>query len=104
MVKFFRNNIGYPATAGFIHNGLPSFNDKVVKGYTYNNEKVRQLLLEDGFTDGKGLPENIDFRNTESLGLQLVVSLVEQINGKIKLDTKKGTNFTIEFSGNPANA
>ncbi|CAN5394478.1 hypothetical protein BH09BAC5_BH09BAC5_08610 [soil metagenome] len=48
--------------------------------------------------NGIGLPEKIDFRNTESLGLQLVVSLVEQINGKIKLDTKKGTKFTIEFS------
>jgi two-component sensor histidine kinase len=48
--------------------------------------------------NGKGLPKEIDFRNTESLGLQLVVSLVEQINGKIKLDTKKGTKFTIEFS------
>ncbi len=47
---------------------------------------------------GKGLPKEIDFRNTESLGLQLVVSLVEQINGKIRLDTKKGTKFTIEFS------
>jgi PAS domain S-box-containing protein len=48
--------------------------------------------------NGKGLPDDIDFRNTESLGLQLVVSLIEQINGKIKLDTKKGTKFTIEFS------
>lgn len=48
--------------------------------------------------NGKGLPPEIDFRNTESLGLQLVVSLVEQINGKIRLDTKKGTKFTIEFS------
>ena len=48
--------------------------------------------------NGKGLPREIDFRNTESLGLQLVVSLVEQINGKIRLDTKKGTKFTIEFS------
>ncbi len=47
--------------------------------------------------NGKGLPENIDFRNTESLGLQLVVTLVEQINGKISLETKKGTKFTIEF-------
>lgn len=57
MVKFFRNNIGYPATAGFIPNGLPSFNEKIVKGYTYNPEKVRQLLMEAGFPDGKGLPE-----------------------------------------------
>lgn len=48
--------------------------------------------------NGKGLPKETDFRNTETLGLQLVVSLIEQINGKIKLDSKKGTKFTIEFS------
>ena len=48
--------------------------------------------------NGIGLPADLDFRNTESLGLQLVVSLVEQINGKIKADTKKGTKFVIEFS------
>lgn len=57
MVKFFRNNIGYPATAGFIPNGLPSFNDKIVKGYSYNPDKVRQLLIEAGYPDGKNLPE-----------------------------------------------
>lgn len=57
LVKFFRNNVGYPATAGFIPNGLPSFNDKIVKGYTYNPEKVRQLLIEAGYPEGKGLPE-----------------------------------------------
>jgi oligopeptide transport system substrate-binding protein len=57
MVKFFRNNIGFPATAGFIPNGLPSFNDKIVKGYTYDPEKVRQLLIEAGYPDGKGMPE-----------------------------------------------
>jgi len=57
MVKYFRNNIGFPATAGFIPNGLPSFNANIVKGYTYNPEKVRQLLIEAGYPEGKGLPE-----------------------------------------------
>lgn len=57
MVKYFRNNIGYPATAGFIPNGLPSFDANIVKGYTYNPEKVRQLLIEAGYPEGKGLPE-----------------------------------------------
>lgn len=57
MVKYFRNNVGYPATAGFIPNGLPSFDAKIVKGYTYNPEKVRQLLIEAGYPEGKGLPE-----------------------------------------------
>ena len=47
--------------------------------------------------NGIGLAENIDYKNTASLGLQLVVTLVEQISGEINLDTKKGTNFTIKF-------
>ncbi len=58
-----------------------------------SGEKLKIVIAD----NGKGLPENIDFRNTESLGLQLVVTLVEQINGKIALETKKGTKFTIEF-------
>ena len=56
MVKFFRNNIGYPATSGYIPHGLPSFNDSIVKGYTYNPDKVRKLLIEAGYPDGKDLP------------------------------------------------
>ncbi|MBI3511665.1 MAG: PAS domain S-box protein [Bacteroidetes bacterium] len=63
-------------------------------------EHVTMVIADNGI----GLPPKIDFRKTESLGLQLVVSLVEQINGKIKSDTKKGTKFTIEFSSTPPNA
>ncbi len=57
LVKYFRNNIGYPSTAGFIPKGLPSFNENIVKGYTYDPEKVRQLLIEAGYPEGKGMPE-----------------------------------------------
>lgn len=64
-------------------------------------EKKITISISD---NGVGLPPDLDFRNTESLGLQLVVSLVEQINGKIKADTKKGTKFTIEFAATNVNA
>jgi PAS domain S-box-containing protein len=47
--------------------------------------------------NGVGLPQKVDYRNTESLGLQLVVTLTEQLNGKIKLERTKGTRFTITF-------
>ncbi|MDW7731685.1 MAG: histidine kinase dimerization/phosphoacceptor domain -containing protein [Methanolobus sp.] len=47
--------------------------------------------------DGIGFPENIDFRETDSLGLQLVNSLVEQIEGTIELDRNNGTEFKISF-------
>ncbi|CAN5455600.1 PAS domain S-box protein [soil metagenome] len=57
------------------------------------------LVLKIG-DNGKGLPKNIDYRNTESLGLQLVVTLTDQLSGKIELDLEKGTNYTIIFKQN----
>jgi len=47
--------------------------------------------------DGVGLPEDLDFRKADSLGLQLVNNLVSQLNGTIDLDRSYGTTFTIHF-------
>ncbi|MGB9941404.1 sensor histidine kinase, partial [Methanosarcina sp.] len=47
--------------------------------------------------NGAGFPEGIDFRETDSLGLQLVTNLVDQIEGSIELNTGKGTEFRIRF-------
>ena len=47
--------------------------------------------------DGVGFPEAVDFRHTESLGLQIVSLLVGQLEGTIELDRKGGTAFTIAF-------
>lgn len=49
--------------------------------------------------DGIGFPPAVDFRETESLGLQLVNSLVDQLNGSIELVSEQGTQFTITFTG-----
>jgi two-component sensor histidine kinase len=48
--------------------------------------------------NGIGFPEGVDFRNTESLGLQLVNTLTEQLGGTIELDRSCGTAFKIVFS------
>nr|MDJ0902374.1 hypothetical protein [Xenococcus sp. MO_188.B8] len=48
--------------------------------------------------DGIGFPENIDFQQTESLGLQLVCTLTEQLEGEIELQPTKGTSFVITFA------
>jgi PAS domain S-box-containing protein len=47
--------------------------------------------------DGVGIPEGIDFRNTRSLGLQIVCTLTDQLGGTILLDRKRGTEFRIIF-------
>jgi two-component sensor histidine kinase len=50
--------------------------------------------------DGAGLPPNLDFRKTESLGLQIVNMLAEQIGAQVELLTKGGTRFTLTFREN----
>ncbi|MGQ0829026.1 MAG: sensor histidine kinase [Bacteroidota bacterium] len=50
--------------------------------------------------NGIGLPQYINYKNTQSLGLQLVVTLVDQLNGIINIDTKKGTIYCIAFKQN----
>lgn len=52
------------------------------------------LIVSD---NGVGFPSHIDFKNTNSMGLQLVNSLTEQINGEIVLDGSNGTTFKITF-------
>jgi two-component sensor histidine kinase len=47
-----------------------------------------------------GFPEKLDFRNTGSLGLQLVNILVEQLEGTIELQNGAGTTFKILFKEN----
>ena len=53
------------------------------------------LIVSD---NGVGFPEDLDFRNTETVGLQLVCTLVEQLEGTIELDRHGGTEFEITFA------
>ncbi len=57
LVRFLRNKIGTPALAGFIPKGAKSYDPDVVKGYSYDPDKVKVLLQEAGYPGGKGLPE-----------------------------------------------
>jgi len=47
--------------------------------------------------DGVGFPADLDFRTTDSLGMQLVVTLVNQLEGTIELNRENGTAFVISF-------
>ena len=58
-----------------------------------------RLIVSD---NGVGLPPGLDFRDTASLGLQLVITLAGQLNGTIERPEGKGTTFVITFSENAA--
>ena len=59
------------------------------------DDNMIELLARD---NGVGIPEGIDFRKTESLGLHIVNILVEnQLHGEITMNKNKGTEFRIRF-------
>ena len=47
--------------------------------------------------NGKGIPKTVDFENPETLGLQLVSILVNQLEGEIELKRENGTEFSMRF-------
>lgn len=46
---------------------------------------------------GIGLPEEVDIENPQKLGLQLVKSLIDQLEGKIEFNGNTGTEFIFKF-------
>ncbi len=76
--------------------------------YAFNDTKKGKLTInlnkEEGKVklriadNGKGMPAKINYRDTQSLGMQLVMTLTQQIDGKIELDNKNGAAYTITFN------
>jgi len=63
---------------------------------SFRKEKGQFLLrMAD---DGVGLPSHIDYTNTETLGLQLVNTLVDQLDARISVDNEGGTDYLITFA------
>ncbi len=61
---------------------------------TSTSDSGYKLIVGD---NGKGLPPQVDFRNTKTLGLQLVCSLTQQLEGVISLNNSHGAEFSILF-------
>lgn len=67
---------------------------EIIIQFHKKDDSTYELEIKD---NGVGFPDDLDYRNTESLGLQLVNSLTEQIDGEIELKNSNGTTFTIKF-------
>lgn len=75
--------------------------------HAFPNDQKGEIIVElkrdgDGFIlkmsdDGIGIPENIDFKKAETLGFQLINSLVNQLDGQIEMQPTKGTTFIVKF-------
>ena len=58
-----------------------------------DNDRYSLIVSDNGI----GFPKDLDFRETQTLGLQLVCTLVDQLGGSIKLNRDGGTQFKITF-------
>ncbi len=59
-------------------------------------DKELELTVMD---NGTGIPDGLDWKNSSTLRLKLVRTLVEnQLDGSIDLDNTNGTKFTIKFN------
>jgi len=59
--------------------------------------KIKLYVTDDGI----GLPEDLDISTSPTLGLTIINSLVEQLEGTFKKLDCKGTGYIIEFEINP---
>jgi two-component sensor histidine kinase len=65
--------------------------------FRQTDENNFELVVSD---NGVGIPEDLDIRKTQSLGLRLITMLVDdQLEGEINLVRGKGTEFQIKFKG-----
>jgi two-component sensor histidine kinase len=53
-----------------------------------------KLMIAD---DGQGLPNSFDDMSSDTLGLQLVATLVEQLDGELNVNVNEGTEYLIKF-------
>jgi len=77
--------------------------------YAFPEDRKGEILVRlarqgDGYVlqvsdDGVGFPDDVDFRSSKSLGLQLINTLVKQLHGTIEMINTNGTEVTIEFPG-----
>jgi len=60
------------------------------------NEGKAELVVRD---DGVGLPKGVDMKKVESLGMVIINTLVDQIEGRlvVKSEQNKGTEFRLVF-------
>ena len=93
MMKYLRNSIGEPALQGFIPKGLPGFIDEF-KGFEYNPDKTRKLLIEAGYPNGEGLAPITLTTTADYLDLcEYIQQQLSQFGIEIKIDVNTGATF-----------
>ena len=88
------NSIKHGFLANMSPANIPSSRKDKIAVYMTKEDDVYNLSVYD---NGVGFPDDLDFHNTDSLGMQLVISLTTQLRGTLELERTEGTLFKIIF-------
>jgi PAS domain S-box-containing protein len=98
-------NLDFVVPCGLIVNEIVSNSVKYAfPGNMKGKITVRFKPLQDGegyeldiIDNGIGMPKEIDFHKTETLGLRLIRALITQLGGDVKIVKDGGTHYHIDF-------
>ncbi len=94
LVKYLRNSVGIPGTSGFIPAGMPGFSAGAVKGYHYDPEKARALLVEAGFPNGNGMPEiTLSTTTTYKDLIEFIQGQLSDVGIKTKIEVNQSASL-----------
>jgi peptide/nickel transport system substrate-binding protein len=118
IVTYLRYGIGIGANSGFVPEGLPSHNKNIVKGYTFNPDKARELIAKAGYGQGgkpmpvielnittqfKEISENIK-KQLEDVGFKITININPMATQSEKIATAQFNFFRKSWVGDYADA
>jgi PAS domain S-box-containing protein len=74
-----------------------AFPDGYIGKIELNLRRSDENVILEVIDNGIGIPESFELDKSDSLGMQLVDTLVRQLDGVIEVNSSNGTKFTIEF-------
>lgn len=76
-----------------LKHAFPDYKGEIFISLHAKDEYI-ELIIRD---NGVGIPEDFDIEKSKKLGLRLLNTLVDQLEGTVKLDCSQGTEFKITF-------
>jgi oligopeptide transport system substrate-binding protein len=92
LIRFLRNNIGIPATTGFVPDALIR-GKKTVVTYDYDLDEARRLMAEAGYANGRYFPEiSIGTTSVAAELCEYIQSQWQKLGIRVKVDVMPDAN------------
>lgn len=77
-----------------LKHAFPKSQGKIMIAANVDDQGKHHIIYSD---NGRGLPSNFDLHQSESLGMQLIVMLTEQLDGEVAIKMENGLSYELGF-------